>query len=783
MTDFLKDLNDVQREAVINYDGASLIIAGAGSGKTRVLTYRIAYLLTQGVTPGSILALTFTNKAAKEMKERIAQLVGEAQARRLWMGTFHSVFARILRVEAAATGYPATFSIYDTQDVKNLLKQIIKEMGLDDQIYKASDVLGRISKAKNNLITAKMYDGSEMHTHDTFAKRPQIAEIYSLYAQRCFKAGAMDFDDILLNTNILFRNHPEILEKYQRFYRYILVDEYQDTNSSQYLIVKKLASQRCNICVVGDDAQSIYAFRGARIENILNFRKDYPDYKMYKLEQNYRSTQNIVNAANTLIEKNRNQIQKNVFSKNDEGDRIRLFAVSADQEEGYVVASSILEMKYKHNFSNKDFAILYRTNAQSRIFEDSLRKMNIPYKIFGGLSFYERKEIKDVLAYGRLLVNPDDDEAFRRIINFPARGIGDTTIGRLQTAANTAGLSLWNTALRIEQVAPEISAAARGKIRKFIDFINGFAQKQKSQDAYELLRQMIVATGIMSLLQADKTPENISRMQNIDELLNGVREFVKENAADSDMVTLDQFLANVSLLTNADNDKPEDNDKVTAMTIHSSKGLEFEVVYIVGLEENLFPSQMSMMYEHEIEEERRLFYVALTRARRNVFLSCAGMRFRWGNLTASAPSRFITEIDPQYIDFSASGLKNFQAQASNFQRQPSGISSSTTTQIKPRFSNLKPLKSITSPPMANNDAETESPNIPASVFKNRRNEPQNTDFSAIKSGITVRHFRFGAGKVLAVEGSGANAKATIYFNNAGEKQLLIKFAKLEVVEE
>ena len=751
MPDFLNDLNDIQREAVTNYNGPSLIIAGAGSGKTRVLTYRIAYLLTQGITPGSILALTFTNKAAKEMKERISQLVDEEQARRLWMGTFHSIFARILRAEAAAIGYPATFSIYDTQDSKNVIKQIIKEMNLDEQVYKIGLVYGRISSAKNNLITAKMYADSVMCKEDASYRRHHIDEIYSRYANRCFKAGAMDFDDILLNTNILFRNHAEILDKYQHFYRYILVDEYQDTNSAQYLIVKKLAAKRCNICVVGDDAQSIYAFRGARIENILNFRKDYPDFQMYKLEQNYRSTQNIVNAANTLIEKNLNRIHKKVFSKNDVGELIRIFAVNTDQEEGYVVAASILNMKYTHDYANKDFAILYRTNAQSRIFEDALRKRNIPYKIYGGLSFYERKEIKDVLAYGRLLVNRNDDEAFNRIINFPARGIGDTTLGRLQAAATNTGLSLWETTVRAQEVAPNISAGVRAKLHKFIDFISGFAEKQKNTDAYELLNQIIKASGIYTLLQTEKTPENISRMQNIDELLNGVREFINENHADNDLVTLDMFLANVSLLTNADTEKSEDNDKVTVMTIHSAKGLEFDVVYIVGMEENLFPSLMSIKDEQEIEEERRLFYVALTRARKNVFLSYAGMRFHWGSMSVSSPSRFIKEIDVRYIDNnSAACTKNQPTMADNY---------------KPKFSNITPKLSYTPPKTSSTD------------FK-----PSNFETEKILPGMIVQHPRFNLGKVLAVEGTGSNTKATVNFDSCGQKQLLVKFAKLKIVE-
>ena len=752
MTDFLNDLNDVQREAVVNYNGPTLIIAGAGSGKTRVLTYRIAYLLTQGIAPYSILALTFTNKAAKEMKERIAQIVNENEARRLWMGTFHSVFARILRSEGSVIGYPSTFSIYDAQDAKNVVKQIIKELKLDDQVYKPGDVYGRISSAKNNLMTAKIYAANSMMTmEDATVKRPRIAEIYGMYAQRCFKAGAMDFDDILLNTNILFRDHPEILDKYQRFFRYILVDEYQDTNSAQYMIVKRLAQQRGNICVVGDDAQSIYAFRGARIENILNFRKDYPNYRMFKLEQNYRSTQNIVNAANTLIEKNQNRIQKEVFSKNEKGDRIRVFNIGTDQEEGYVVAASILEMKYNHQFANKDFAILYRTNAQSRIFEEALRKRNIPYKIYGGLSFYERKEVKDVLAYGRLLVNPKDDEAFRRVINFPARGIGDTTIGRLETAANTAGVSLWDTAIRAEQLAPDIAPAARGKLHKFIGFMGEYVEKQTHLDAYELLHQLVIAAGIKSSLQAEKTPENISRLQNIDELLNGIHEFVDENVADNGIVTLDQYLANVSLLTNADNDKAEDNDKVTVMTVHSSKGLEFGVVYIVGMEENLFPSQMSISSMQDIEEERRLFYVALTRARKHVFLSYAGVRFRWGSLSASAPSRFIREIDPCYLDFSG-------GKAVKTLNNPL-----IPRQTNPIF-NLGQSSHVLSPSF-------KTSNVSDSDVSDK-----------IKTGMTVEHTRFGRGKVLAVDGSGDNAKAMIHFSSVGQKHLILKFARLKIVK-
>ncbi|MDR1673186.1 MAG: UvrD-helicase domain-containing protein [Bacteroidales bacterium] len=751
-TDFLNDLNDVQREAVVHYDGAALIIAGAGSGKTRVLTYRIAYMLMQGIAPGNILSLTFTNKAAKEMKERIAALVGEEEARRLWMGTFHSVFARILRLEAAATGYPANFTIYDTQDSRNVIRQIIKDMQLDDQQYKTSNIQSRISSAKNNLITAGMYASNSIFIQeDNLSRRPLIAQIFSTYTQRCFKAGSMDFDDILLNTNILFRDHPEILEKYRRFFRYILVDEYQDTNSAQYMIVKKLAQQRGNICVVGDDAQSIYAFRGARIENILNFKKDYPNYQMFKLEQNYRSTQTIVNAANTLIEKNKNRIRKEVFSEKEYGDKIRVFGVGTDQEEGYVVASSILEMKYNHRLLNKDFAVLYRTNAQSRIVEEALRKRNIPYKIYGGQSFYERKEVKDVLSYGRLLVNPKDDEAFRRIINYPPRGIGNTTLSRLEAIADKQDISLWEASCRTG--GSGITPAACAKLQQFVRFIGDFAKDAHTIDAYELLHRMVLATGIIAGLQADKTPENISRLQNIDELLNGIREFVAENASDSGVVKLEQYLANVALLTNADNESETDRDKVTVMTIHSSKGLEFEVVYIVGMEENLFPSQMISSMQ-ELEEERRLFYVALTRARRNVFLTYAGTRFRWGSLSASSPSRFIGEIDKRYLEFVGN-----RTPVNTDKQQRTG---------QTLFRQQTALPSFTK--------KTSSPVAAAAPDYH-----QADDANSIKPGMTVEHYRFGVGKVLSVDGKDANAEVVIYFNSVGQKRLLLKFAKLRIV--
>jgi DNA helicase-2/ATP-dependent DNA helicase PcrA len=758
MNNFLEELNAVQHKAVTDFDGPTLIIAGAGSGKTRVLTCRIAYLLMQGVAAKNILSLTFTNKAAKEMKERITHLVSGDQARQLWMGTFHSVFARILRMESEAIGYPATFSIYDSQDAKNLIKQIIKEMQLDDQKYKANDVYGRISMAKNNLITAKKYGQTEMYKQDAATKRGHIAEIYSTYNQRCRKSNAMDFDDILLNMNILLRDNTEVLDKYQRIFRYILVDEYQDTNLSQYTIVKKLAAQHNNVCVVGDDAQSIYAFRGARIENILNFRNDYPNYKIHKLEQNYRSTQTIVNAANTLIEKNRNRIKKVVFSKNDIGEKIRVFGVSSDQEEGFLVANSILEMKIDYELNYKDFAILYRTNAQSRIFEEALRKRNIPYKIYGGLSFYERKEIKDVLAYAKLVVNPNDDSAFLRVINFPARGIGATTIARLEKVANTEGISLWDTAIRVQNLVPDISSAIRTKLHKFTNFIKDFAKGKDTTDAYDLLSELIRQSGIISAFKAEHTPENISRLENIDELLNGIRIFVDENALDNQLVTLEQYLANVSLLTNADNEKDEDKDKVTVMTIHSSKGLEFEITYIVGMEENLFPSQMSSSSEAEVEEERRLFYVALTRARKRVFLLHSEMRFRWGTMVYSAQSRFIREIDSEYIDDGKGRRNNVKIKPSIPQQRPifvdNNLSKNAITQVNQQ----------------NAQAQTHA----AAQW-------QEDDHRKIRAGMIVEHYRLGIGQVLEIDNSSKDIKARIDFKNEGQKLLLLKFAKLKVV--
>lgn len=771
MVDYLKELNDVQRDAVIHTEGPSLIIAGAGSGKTRVLTYRIAHLLNQGVNPRSILALTFTNKAAKEMKERIGHLVGENLAKNLWMGTFHSIFARILRSESDALGYPSTFTIYDSQDSKNAVKQVIKAMNLDDQVYKPGEVFSRISAAKNNLITPQAYASNPRAMEaDKLARRPQQADVYREYAIRCYKAGVMDFDDLLLNTNILFRDFPEVLAKYQRMFRFILVDEYQDTNYSQYLIIKKLAQEHHNICVVGDDAQSIYSFRGAKIENILNFRNDYPEYKLFKLEQNYRSTQNIVNAANSLIDKNKRQIQKKVFSENEIGDLIRVVNVSTDNEEGFVVANSIIDIRMAERMMYRDFAILYRTNAQSRIFEESLRKRNIPYKVYGGLSFYQRKEIKDVLAYLRLIVNPRDDEAFRRIINYPARGIGDTTVGKLEECAQQRGITLFETASALELLGTDINKGTQNKINQFVAFIKQFGKQIKTMDAYELAYQVTSGAGIINDIKQDKTPESISRFENIEELLNSIREFTTQNQIDTGPLTLENYLENVALLTDADSEKPEDADKVTIMTVHASKGLEFKVVFIVGMEEELFPSGMSLSTLEDIEEERRLFYVALTRAKEKVILSHVQTRFKWGNITSCSPSRFLNEIDESYLDLPTENNNFF----------PDFESQEDTSWIrKPKF----------------NRAETSGPeSLPAfgqpkklvKLEKAGNKEVVAGDFQAddpskIQAGMQVMHERFGVGKVLNIEGDAPNVKATVFFQGAGQKQLLLKFAKLKII--
>ncbi len=653
MYDYLKELNEAQKEAVVNYQGASLVIAGAGSGKTRVLTYRITHLLANGIPAHKILSLTFTNKAAAEMKSRISKMVGPDIARYLWMGTFHSIFARILRMEAEHLGYSSNFTIYDTIDSKNLVKKIIKELGLDDKTYKPNEIYGRISSAKNNLITAKAYSSNQqiiIQDQKSKPPRPRMAEIYMMYANRCKKADAMDFDDLLLNTNILFRDNPEVLEKYQDKFKYILVDEYQDTNFAQYLIINKLSAKNKNICVVGDDAQSIYAFRGAKIENILNFKNDYPGYQLYKLEQNYRSTKMIVEAANSLIKKNKEQIPKKVFSKNADGDKIRVLETETDKDEAFTTARIIQDIMLERDYEYKDFAILYRTNAQSRSFEEALRRFNIPYKVYGSISFYQRKEIKDVLAYFRSAVNHKDDEALLRIINYPIRGIGQTTVSKIEDYANNQNKNIWEVLLEIDKIQTGLNSGTIAKLVKFRELIQSFTEDIKSLDAYDAAMEIAKESGILKDLHNPESHEEQTKYENVEELLNGIKEFVDDNNDPEFFPSLDKFMENVALLTNQDNEKSEDLNTVTIMTIHSAKGLEFKHVFLAGLEEDLFPSPMSSGTQKELEEERRLFYVALTRAEESAIITFARERYKWGVPTSCRPSRFIKEVDEQYLD-------------------------------------------------------------------------------------------------------------------------------------
>ncbi|MDC1333202.1 UvrD-helicase domain-containing protein, partial [Schleiferiaceae bacterium] len=652
MAQFLNELNEAQRVAVEKIDGPVMVIAGAGSGKTRVLTYRIAYLLDKGVDAFNILSLTFTNKAAREMKERVGRIVGDGEAKNLWMGTFHSVFAKILRIEAERLGYPTNFTIYDADDSKKLITTIIKEKQLDKDIYKAKSVSSRISSLKNNLITPKAYfQNGELQAQDSTAKMPMFGEIYQAYTERCFRAGAMDFDDLLLKTNELLYKFPEVLAKYQNRFKYILVDEYQDTNHSQYLIVKALAAKYENICIVGDDAQSIYAFRGANIRNILNFQKDYPNTQLFKLEQNYRSTNTIVQAANSIISKNKEQIEKNVWTQNGSGDKIVVHKSISDSDEGNYVATNIWQTAMNDGAKNDDFCILYRTNAQSRSFEDALRKKNIPYKIYGGLSFYQRKEIKDVLSYLRLVINPKDEEAFRRVINYPTRGIGATTLAKLAVAAEQQQWSLWETCEKLGTISSGIGASAVRKIVDFTTLINSFAIFAKGHDAFDTVAHVAKSVGLIKVLGEDKTPEGVTRYENAQELLNGIKDFSEQQKelAEGDP-SLSNFLSDVALLTDRDNEVDDGQPKVSMMTIHLAKGLEFPYVYMVGLEENLFPSMMSMGSRSELEEERRLFYVALTRAEKRAHITYAHTRYRWGKLIDCEPSRFIDDIDEQYLD-------------------------------------------------------------------------------------------------------------------------------------
>lgn len=788
--DFLSDLNEAQQKAVVDFEGPSLVIAGAGSGKTRVLTYRIAHLLSMGIQPRNVLALTFTNKAAREMKERIGKLVGPDLARWLWMGTFHSIFARILRSEGHLLGYPSSFTIYDSSDSKSLVKKIIKEMNLNDQVYKPGEIAARISSAKNNLITPAAYFGNaQLNEMDKRARRPQMADIYKLYAQRCKKADAMDFDDLLLNMHILLRDFPEALEKYQEQFRYVLVDEYQDTNYVQYLITKQLSEKHKNICVVGDDAQSIYSFRGARIENILNFKHDYKDYKLYKLERNYRSTRNIVEAANSIIARNQDQISKKVFSKKEKGDKVKLIRAATDNEEGYLIANAIQDAIFGEQVKHRDIAILYRTNAQSRIFEESLRRMNIPYKVYGGLSFYQRKEIKDLLAYFRLTVNPYDEEALRRIINYPARGIGQTTVGKLEQEASARDIRIWDLLLDTASCSHLFNQGTIRKLNAFNELISDYRSKIETMEAFDLAFSIAESSGILKDLHNDESPENISKYENLQELLNGIREFT-ESQEESETATLDSFLQSVSLLTDADNEKEEDRNKVTIMTAHSAKGLEFKLVYVTGLEEELFPSRMSSSTREELEEERRLFYVAVTRAMKKVTLSYAASRYRWGVPVNGVPSRFIREIDPEFIeqlpvepetDFST-GNGVFQSGrgtegpgnwSGGSARRPAARRTDYTEPRKKAGGTVK-VAPATAKIQGKTRVDKAAPSTPDPEF--RADDP-----SKIQSGMQVEHPRFGTGKVLKLEGPEPNRKATVFFQAHGQKQLLLKFAKLKIL--
>jgi len=754
--EYLSGLNPSQRAAVEQTNGPVMIVAGAGSGKTRVITYRVAHLIKNGVDPFNILVLTFTNKAARGMRDRILDVVGP-EAKNCWMGTFHSIFAKILRVEAEKIGYPNNFTIYDTDDSKSLIRSILKEMQLDDKLYNANFVYNRISSAKNNLISATEYLQNEhIQAEDNSSVRGKIGEIYQAYTQRCFKSGAMDFDDLLFKTNILLKDHPDVLYKYQNRFKYIMVDEYQDTNFSQYLIVKRLAAINENICVVGDDAQSIYAFRGANIQNILNFEKDYPDLQVFKLEQNYRSTKNIVEVANSIISNNKNQLQKTVYSENEIGEKIKVSRAFSDNDEGKQVAESIAEQRASKDLHYKNFAILYRTNAQSRAMEEALRKLNIPYKIYGGLSFYQRKEIKDLIAYFRLTYNPNDEEAIKRVINYPRRGIGDTSIERIIVAADQHQISLWEV---ICGASKYLDARSAGAVANFATLIQSFQVMAKSNNAYDTALHIAQHSTLLKELHEDKSVEGLSRYENIQELLNGIKEFSERE--DIEQKGLDVFMQDIALLTNDDNDKNPDADTVSLMTIHSAKGLEFAHVYVVGLEENLFPSQMSLSSRADLEEERRLFYVAITRAEKQLHLSYATSRYRWGTLTNCEPSRFIEEIDPQYleIDFKVPAKNNdnfsFDQERSAWQQKESFS--------KPKPALLPKTKSILP------KAHTPSPDFSPS------------DTSNLQVGMEVEHERFGFGKVLQIEGNKPDIKATIFFKELGQKQLLLKFAKLRIV--
>lgn len=753
---YLDNLNEVQRQAVTKTEGPVMVLAGAGSGKTRVLTYRIAFLIEQGIDPFNVLALTFTNKAAREMKNRIAKIVGESLARSLWMGTFHSIFARLLRFEADKIGYPSNFTIYDMDDSRNLLKSIIKEMKLDDKVYKPNLVQRRISAAKNGLIGPVEYQSdSSIYNDDVQAKKPLLGKIYATYQKRCFQAGAMDFDDLLFKTNILLKNHSEVLLKYQDKFRYILVDEFQDTNFAQSNILKMLAARHENICVVGDDAQSIYAFRGANIQNILKFKSLYSDATVFKLEQNYRSTQTIVEAANQIIKQNKDQLQKKVWTDNDQGDRIKLIKCLSETEEGNFIAEEILSIKSNNSITEEAFAILYRTNAQSRAIEESLRRKNISYRIYGGLSFYQRKEIKDLLAYCKMCVNPNDEEAFKRILNYPARGIGQTTREKITIAASEEGISPWNLVMNLEDAHLIINSGTKRKILDFRDKIRSFQIMAQEKDAYELANHIASSTGILREHFTDKSPEGVSRYENLQELLSGIKEFTEIEVQEAELEvnnprSIGKFLEDVALLTDVDNKDAKDDDqpKVSMMTIHSAKGLEFPYVFIAGMEEDLFPSQMSVNSRADLEEERRLFYVALTRTEQKAFLSFASTRFRYGNLNYCEPSRFLSEIDDRLIE------------SPSIQKVAKRELTRKKYSLQDRVIKRKLVK-------------------PSAAAGSRLSQEE---MANLVKGSKVLHERFGSGEIIDIEGEFPNKKATVNFSGVGQKQLLLKFAKLKLQE-
>jgi len=782
-TTLLEELNESQREAVLFCDGPSLVIAGAGSGKTRVLTYKIAWLLEQGLKPWEILALTFTNKAAREMKDRIGRLVGEERARYLQMGTFHSVFSRILRAEADKIGFNANFTIYDQTDARSLVKAIIKEMGLDDKVYKPASVADRISMAKNHLILAGQYGQTAWARDDACSKRPQITNIYGRYAERCRQANAMDFDDLLVQTYVLFRNHEDVRRKYAERFKFVLVDEYQDTNFAQQAIVLQLTRERQRVCVVGDDAQSIYSFRGANIDNILNFRSAYDNARLFKLERNYRSTQMIVQAANSLIRKNERQIPKDVYSRNETGERVTLKPAYSDREEALIVCQDIKRIRREDRCGWSDFAILYRTNSQSRSFEEQMRKDNIPYRIYGGLSFYQRKEIKDVIAYFRLVANPNDEEAFKRIVNYPARGIGDTTVGKIIQTAQTYGVSLWQVIKEPVLFPTGVSKGTQAKLQAFRELIEGWIGRLTTEDAYVLGHDIIMSSGISKDIYSSRNPEDIARQENLEEFLSGMQDFV-ESRREEDMggqVFLTDFLQEVALLTDLDSDEGDANDKVTLMTIHSAKGLEFPTVFVVGLEENIFPSPMSTGSMRELEEERRLLYVAITRAGKHCILTCAQNRFRYGRMEYDTPSRFIKDFDPQLIrvesekggddDTYTRSYRQTTSRGSDWMQNPRPVATQFKADPKPR---------MVAPPRPEKPVDPFGPNFKR-VYQATAPRQTSAEGGALQEGCMIEHQRFGIGRVVRIEGTGENQKATVEFKNTGTKQLLLKFARYKII--